>query len=91
LENIIGKRNIKVVRNGERPGGQPEWPGNGTLTSDRTKLRDRAIPAEHQDVLASLDTVEPDGGVTLKFLQGNGTHVRIVAGHTQRQRSADHR
>jgi len=84
-KDVAGQWAIEIVGNGERACGKPERPGSRRGRGDGTDFRDRAAPADNDDVLPGLDSGEESRSVMGEFLRADSTHdkslpLRDVAG-----------
>ena len=84
-KDVGGQWAVEIVWNGERACGQPERPGRRRGRRYGTDFRDRAAPADDDDVLSSLDSGEERRSVMGEFLRADSAHneslpLRDVAG-----------
>ena len=76
---------VEIVGNGKRACGKPERAGRRRGRGDGTDFRDRAAPADDNDVLPRLDSGEERRSVMGEFLRADSAHggslpLRDVAG-----------
>jgi len=69
---------VEIVWNGERAFGKPERPGRRRGRGEGTDFRDRAAPADDDDVLPCLDSGEERRSVMGEFLRADSAHDRSL-------------
>ena len=77
-KDVGGQWAVEIVRDGERAGGKPERPGRRRGRGDGTDFRDRAAPADDDDVLPGLDSGEERRSVMGEFLRADSAHGRSL-------------
>ena len=69
---------VEIVGNGERACGKPELPGRRRGRGDGADFRNRAAPADDNDVLPGLDSGEERRSVMGEFLRADSAHGRSL-------------
>ena len=77
-KDVGGQWAVEIVGNRERACGKPERPGCRRGRGDGTDFRDRAAPADDNDVLSGLDSGEESRSVMGEFLRADSTHSRSL-------------
>jgi len=77
-KDVGGEWAVEIVWNGERACGKPERPGRRGGRRDGTDFRDRAAPADDNDVLSGLDSGEESRSVMGEFLRAYSTHDKSL-------------
>jgi hypothetical protein len=78
--DFLSKRRVQVIRNRERPGAEAKRSRVGLGNEKGTQLGDRTTAADHDEVFPCFNPVQQGIRISLELLQGDGTHVGIVAG-----------